>query len=233
MKAVKNFVATRRWAIAFLAVALSVGTASTALAANGQSFILGSTNNVATLLTRLTANINNPTLQLVNTSTGTASTALRLTTATNKPPMSVNSSTKVTNLNADKVDGQDAEALLPGGVLPSGRTLRGTWDLEAYAETAGVQVASDSISFGGYQLAEIPNYEFLFGDTPTTNCPGSVSSPAAAKGYLCIYIQNESNLQDNSPSIARRSYYGAAVFGTSRLAGYVTNAGGTWAVTAP
>lgn len=89
-------------------IALTAGVVSTATAANGGNFILGNLNNAATAITKLTANIANPALQLVNTSTSTGATALNLQTATSKPPMTVNSSTKVPNLNADKVDGKDA-----------------------------------------------------------------------------------------------------------------------------
>jgi hypothetical protein len=50
-------------------------------------------------------------MKLINTSTSTGATALNLTTSTSKPPMVVNSKTKVANLNADLVDGKSAEQL--------------------------------------------------------------------------------------------------------------------------
>jgi hypothetical protein len=90
-------------------LALVVGVASTALGANGGNFILGSLNNTATAITKLTGTVGGgPALQVSNPSTATGSTALDLQVATGKAPMKVNRTTKVTNLNADKVDGKDA-----------------------------------------------------------------------------------------------------------------------------
>jgi hypothetical protein len=91
-------------------VALSLALVTPALAANGSNFILGTTSNAATLMTSLTANIANPALRLVNTSTSAGATALKLQTATTKPPMTVTSNTKVPFLNADYLDGWDSSA---------------------------------------------------------------------------------------------------------------------------
>lgn len=96
-----------------LMLALVFGMASTAFGANGGNFILGSLNNTATAITKLTGTVGgNPALRVSNPSTATGSTALDLQTASGKPPMKVNSGTKVTNLNADKLDGQDSNAFL-------------------------------------------------------------------------------------------------------------------------
>jgi hypothetical protein len=89
-----------------LMVALTLATLTPALAATGGNFILGK-SNAATTISSLSAPIAGPALNLVNNnSTSTGATALRLATASTKPPMVVTSSTKVANLNADKVDGQ-------------------------------------------------------------------------------------------------------------------------------
>jgi hypothetical protein len=93
-------------------VALTLAIVSPALAATGGNFLLGVANtatatSTATGITQLTANIANPAMKLINTSTSAGATALNLQTATTKPPMTVNSKTKVTNLNADQVDGKD------------------------------------------------------------------------------------------------------------------------------
>jgi hypothetical protein len=107
-----------RGKLALLAVvlALTVGTASTALAANGGNFILGVLTNDATAITKLTANIPNNTLHLANTSTSAGATALRLQTDASMPPMRVDSGTKVTNLNVDKLDGKDSSDFMPAQV---------------------------------------------------------------------------------------------------------------------
>ena len=54
-------------------LALVFGVATTALSATGGNFILGKANSAAAV-SKLTANIANPALQLVNTSTGVAAT---------------------------------------------------------------------------------------------------------------------------------------------------------------
>ena len=94
-------------------VAVVLGAASTALAANGQSWILGQ-NNVATAITKLggALGVNGPTVQLTNNNADANDTALSLNVEAGEPPMAVNSSTRVTNLNADKLDGLDEAAFM-------------------------------------------------------------------------------------------------------------------------
>lgn len=89
-------------------LALVLGVASAALGANGQNFILGSLNNTATAITKLTGNVNGPAMQVQNTNAGTNDTALSLNVQPGEAPMRVNSATKVTDLNADKLDGLDS-----------------------------------------------------------------------------------------------------------------------------
>jgi len=94
-----------------LVLALLFGVATMALGATGGNFILGKANS-AGAVSKLTANIANPALQLVNTSTGAAATALKLTVASGKPPLTVNAEAgKATNLDADEIDGQEASDL--------------------------------------------------------------------------------------------------------------------------
>jgi hypothetical protein len=69
------------------------GVASMAFAANGKPFLLGRTN-FETAVSKLTNRGEGP--------------ALSLNVKRGKPPMAVNSSRKVANLNADKLDGKDA-----------------------------------------------------------------------------------------------------------------------------
>src|SRR5215213_7311133 len=91
-----------------LSVILAVvfGLASAAFGTNGEAFRLGQ-GNVATKLTSLggTLGVNGPMLKVANKNTGTDDTALRLEVQPGEAPMSVNSATKVTDLNADQVDG--------------------------------------------------------------------------------------------------------------------------------
>jgi hypothetical protein len=102
-----------------LVLALMFGVASMALAGTGVGgvFNLGVTNTV-NALTKLTGSVAGPSLQIDNNSTNTAATALDLQVEPNKPPMKVNSQTKVTNLNADKIDGKDSSAFVPTSRAP-------------------------------------------------------------------------------------------------------------------
>lgn len=87
-------------------LALVVGLTSTALAANGQPFLLGKLTNVATGVTQLTGNLAGPSLHVVNNNAAANATALSQATRADRPPLRVNSPTKVAKLTADKMDGE-------------------------------------------------------------------------------------------------------------------------------
>ena len=102
-------------------LALVIGLASTALAANGQPFLLGKLTNTATAITRLAGNVAGPAMQVINTNTANNARALDLIVDTGNPPLTVNAAAgKATNLNADKVDGSDAPmwAAMEGNGIP-------------------------------------------------------------------------------------------------------------------
>jgi hypothetical protein len=97
---------------------LFVALGGTALATT-QGFVLGTTNRVdaASAVTNVKADntqnpIASPLLRLTNLSTGTGATALGLNVASGHAPFTTNSATKVTNLNADKLDGLDSTAFV-------------------------------------------------------------------------------------------------------------------------
>jgi hypothetical protein len=81
-------------------LALLFGVASTALGANGKPLILGKAANKASKITGLVKKGAGPALRL---------------RVDSGPPLAVNSSEKIDNLNADKVDGQSLEC--PSGTL--------------------------------------------------------------------------------------------------------------------
>jgi hypothetical protein len=95
--------------VSSLALFVSLGGAG--YAATGGNFILGQPNS-ATKSSSLSASVNNPALALTNTNTGASATGLALTVDPAKPPLTVNSSTKVTNLNADFLGGLHASSFL-------------------------------------------------------------------------------------------------------------------------
>ena len=208
-----------------LVMALVFGVATMALGATGGNFLLGQ-RNVAGALSTLVKQGPGPALSLV--------------VEANQPPMRVNSPTKVADLNADRLDGIDSTALLPGGELPRGRTLRGHYDIAGVAAAQAFGRASDSISFG-YRLASTPSVQIIrSGQASTTECPGTASSPAATIGHLCVYEAFRNNLSSDSsiPEIHATTRNGAGIDALSTFnANTPQNAGvafasyGTWAVT--
>jgi hypothetical protein len=94
-------------------VALFVALGGTAYAANGGNFILGQSNS-ASSTTGLSAGVIGPALRVTNTSTGTAGS---FNVAAGHAPFTVNSGTKVTNLNADKLDGLDSTSFVSNSTL--------------------------------------------------------------------------------------------------------------------
>jgi len=95
-----------------LILALTVGVISTAFAGTGLGarFDLGKTNTV-NAVSKLVGSVAGPSLLIDNNSTNSAATALDLQVEAGKAPMKVNRTTKVANLNADKLDGLDASQL--------------------------------------------------------------------------------------------------------------------------
>ena len=92
-----------------LSVILAVvfGVASMALGANGNPLILGQ-GNVATAITSLggPVGVDGPMLRITNNNPDTDDTALSLNVGRREAPMTVSSAAKVTNLNADRLDGK-------------------------------------------------------------------------------------------------------------------------------
>jgi hypothetical protein len=109
MRTILRALATGKYALLTVVAMLTLALTSTALAGNGVGgvFNLGVTNTV-NALTKLTGSVAGSSLVIDNNSTGTGATALNLQVEAGKAPMKVNSGTKVTNLNADKIDGKDS-----------------------------------------------------------------------------------------------------------------------------
>jgi hypothetical protein len=92
-------------------VALSVALGAPAAAMTGGNFILGKSNSADHQTSLTSSGAGKPALALTNTGTAAGSTALKLTTAAGVPPFLTASTTKVTHLNADSLDGLDSTAL--------------------------------------------------------------------------------------------------------------------------
>jgi hypothetical protein len=125
----------------------------------------------------------------------------------------------------------------PDGDLPAGKTLRGNWIANTTAVEAD-DATFDTITFG-FRLATAPTAHLLAaGAAPTTECPGSLSSPEAASGHLCIYTYSNVNVAarftcdpiTNICGSSRTNRYGTTVRVDAAGAG-TSYSWGTWAVT--
>ncbi len=100
-------------AVALLALFMAMG--GVGYSATGGSFILGQANT-ADAQSSLTANVAaKKALQLTNTNTAAGSSAAGFHVASGNAPFTVNSSAKVSNLNADELDGLDSGQLKTRG----------------------------------------------------------------------------------------------------------------------
>jgi hypothetical protein len=112
--------------------------------------------------------------------------------------------------------------------LPSGKTSKGVW---GFINT-NVTHAYAQISFPLYLTAEPEPHYMPFGETPTTECPGTVLEPKAAAGHLCIYaktIVNSEPLEFVSDDNFRSGFL--FLFDLENESADA-EAHGTWAVTA-
>ena len=126
-------------------------------------------------LSRLVGSVDNAMLRVTNNNTGASATALDLRVAQDKPPMKVNSSQKVNNLNADQLDGNDSSAVatrLHALVRGSDATL-----VRGSGVTATFKYATSSGTVPG-------SYEIVF-DRDVTNCVyvATLANEAAGRGH--------------------------------------------------
>ncbi len=140
--------------------------------------------------------------------------------------------------DANKLDGLDSSNLVPGGIVPSKRTIKGTYGVMITA-TGPLSEGMGTISFGA-SLAAAPSAVLFMGPgVPSSpECPGSAANPKAAPGHLCVYAASQAN-QDSivirsalSDIAGEADPFGAVVVIRSLLAGDAWSVG-TWAVTAP
>lgn len=115
-------------------LALTLGAASVALGANGKPFILGK-GNVATKVSTLTNN--------------GLGAALGLNVQDGQPPLAVNSSAKVANLNADLLDGQEASAFQPAGSKAADAEMLDGRDSSGFVQTDPSSAQAGSIHING------------------------------------------------------------------------------------
>ncbi|MGH2851516.1 MAG: hypothetical protein ACRDLP_12960, partial [Solirubrobacteraceae bacterium] len=120
------------------------------------------------------------------------------------------------------------------GTLPSGVTLRGTFDINAPVSAAGV-TASQPISFG-LELSTPPTVHYIpAGGSVPTGCSGTAAAPGAASGNFCLFEVQSANgtageVNPVTATASSATLFGGAVTVTSAAAG-AFNTTGTWAVT--
>jgi hypothetical protein len=115
MRTILRALTTGKYILLAVVAALTLATASVAVAGSGVGgvFNLGQTNTV-NAITKLVGSVTGASLVVDNNSTGTGATALDLQVEPGKTPMKVNSTTKVANLNADRLDGKDSTQFANG-----------------------------------------------------------------------------------------------------------------------
>jgi hypothetical protein len=152
---------------------------SAAVAGNGvgKIFNLGQTNTV-NQTTKLTGSTNGRQLSVVNSSSGAAATGVGINVAAGKPPLQVNSSALVQNLNANYLGGTASSGFMHG---VGGTTQSGL-----------IQIA-----FGGsVLLASVPNLGALWG-----NCVNAASANVVLETNSSLGQFLYSNPQGNTYAV--------------------------------
>jgi hypothetical protein len=146
-------------------------------------------------------------------------------------------------------------AIQPGETLPEGATETGMWSVGPITKEATGGSPSTQAPIASFPIplaapldsAHVhyidPTGEEVLGTAfaPTTQppgseCEGSVASPSAASGNLCIYAIEEEQLQGASESIFDPGAFApgagtVGAFGIFKFEGTLATAVGTWAVT--
>lgn len=120
------------------------------------------------------------------------------------------------------------------GTLKTGQTLRGVFDVGGNDEKPA-DLARGAVSYQFPLAGSPPAVTVLKKGQTTANCPGigSGSAPGATAGNLCIYLTEETNLEETGGLVAENNTrLGFGLVAKSKAAGdYI--AFGQWAVTAP
>lgn len=164
---------------------LALSANSVAIASTGKGFILGKKNSASTVTT------------LKRTTPGAA---LSLRTKSNaSAPMTVNGKGRVTNLNADKLDGLDSSALATkasvtavGSMAPFANGYISDTGAFTAATTTGVSAVSWNSTTLRYEITLTgTNYYYSsFQTTITPACSGASVSASSAGGRLLVRLSN-------------------------------------------
>ena len=96
-------------------------------------------------------------------------------------------------------------------VLPAGLTLRGAFNLGGTAPALD-DLANTSLSFV-FTLASKPTVIVVpDATTPPANCPGTVALPQAKPGFLCLFVDENANLDTDGLQVNGEERSGATIF---------------------
>jgi hypothetical protein len=130
-------------AVALFGVFLAVGGGPAYAAA--ANFLLNVSNTSTAQTTLNGSAVAGKALQITNTNTGAAATALGLTVAAGHAPFTVSSQVKVAKLNADFLDGKDSTAFLPVAGKAADSNLLDGQDSTAFLPAAGKAADADKL----------------------------------------------------------------------------------------
>jgi len=168
-----------------------LGAASTAEAhrADRGLFHLNHSNTVQAV-SRLMGSVAGPILRIDNNSAGLGATALDLQVEPGKPPMTVNSSVKVDNLNTDQLDGKDQSAFLGAGAKAADSELLDGKDSTEFVQGSGEADHGESAMSPGSGLTN-------FFKTQDPDLSISYSCPSSLTQNGTLRIQNNGSAEVN------------------------------------
>jgi hypothetical protein len=117
-------------------------------------------------------------------------------------------------------------------VLPSGKTLRGVYDIRG-TDRYQDQAVTFQFQLASQTVAHVP------AASDTVNCPGTVTEPKALPGHFCVYERLKDSYTGHvvfdpaTTDLDKAGKYGADNFISSNLEGTEIRSYGSWAVTAP
>lgn len=186
--------------VAYLALFVAVtGAGGAAYAATGGTFVLGKANsaNAATSITRTTTG---PALS-ANVKAGSA-------------PIAVNSTTKVSKLNADLLDGHDTgyfQKKLPTRLTFTALTPATGWSTDCYAGNAGAAIDAQGVVHLRGDMCAAAGSSTLMTTLPTQFRPSTyeyltVDQCSATTGRIIIYPTGEVYVAGDPQSTPADSY---------------------------
>jgi len=127
-------------------------------------------------------------------------------------------------------------------VLPSGRTVRGVYDVGETAAGASGSPSEDSVSFPVPMPAVLTAHFIADGGTPPAACAGgTVVAPRADPGHLCVFekaatnhvAMSDGNIFDPTSSLgAQSATTGFGISVTGMTPSLIFYSRGSWAATA-